>query len=245
MSLINEALKKAQNQRTVELTAAPSPASTSATTGAQPQVRITKRPPPLSARSLIGLIGGGLFGLLAVGVVSFFYFSAPANPPATPPAAVVAKPPASTPGPAPAPGAISPPAALSNASPGAGPSQAAPITPAVPTVTPQQMVTVSLPPIPGAAPTGVPPAASATPPRPASPPATVVPTTNPKISDFVDALRISVVRLTPTDPKVVLNGQVFRINDVVDRSLTVRLIKIEAARLVFGDANGFEYVKAY
>ncbi|MCS6275422.1 MAG: hypothetical protein H2169_13910 [Opitutus sp.] len=53
------------------------------------------------------------------------------------------------------------------------------------------------------------------------------------------------VRLTPTDPKVVLNGQVFRINDVVDRGLKVRLLKIEAARLVFGDANGFEYVKTY
>jgi len=239
MSLINEALKKAQNQRTVDLTAAPTPASASATTSAQPQVRITKRPPPLSARTLIGLIAGGLFGLLAVGVVSFFYFSASA----TPPAAVVAKPADSTP--APAPVVKAPPAALATAVPGAGPSQAAPITPVVPAVTPQQMVTVSLPPIPGAAPTSVPPAASVIPPRPAPQPAPVVPTTNPKISDFVDALRISVVRLTPTDPKVVLNGQVFRINDVVDRSLKVRLLKIEAARLVFGDANGFEYVKAY
>jgi hypothetical protein len=83
------------------------------------------------------------------------------------------------------------------------------------------------------------------PPRPTPPPAPAAPTTHPKISDFVEALRISVVRLTPTDPKVVLNGQVFRSNDVVDRSLNVRLIKIEAARLVFKDINGFEYIKAY
>jgi hypothetical protein len=71
------------------------------------------------------------------------------------------------------------------------------------------------------------------------------PTTNPKISEFVEALRISVVRLTPTDPKVVLNGQVFRLNDVVDRNLQVRLVKIEPSRLVFTDANGFNYTKAH
>jgi hypothetical protein len=225
MSLINEALKKAQNQRTVELTAAPSPTSPSATTGAQPQVRIAKRPPPLSARTLIGLIGGGVFGLLAVGVVSFFYFSAPA----TTPAAVVAKPLAST---------------TVVKAPESGVTQAAPNTPnAAPPN--RQIATVSLPPIPGAAPTGFAPAPFDTPPRPTPSPVPAAPVANPTISDLVDALRISVVRLTPTDPKVVLNGQVFRINDVVDRSLKVRLVKIEGARLVFSDANGIEYVKAY
>jgi len=230
MSLINEALKKAQNQRTVELTAAPSPAAASANTGAQPQVRITKRPPPLSARTLIGLIGGAVFGLLAVGVVSFFYFSA--SP--TPPTSVVTKPPASAPGPV---ASVKAPAAP--AAPGAGQSQAAPIAPN------RQNVTVSLPPIPGAAPTSFDPVAFDTPPRPTPPPAPAAPVANPTISDFVDALRISVVRLTPTDPKVVLNGQVYRINDMVDRGLKVRLVKIEAARLVFSDAKGIEYVKTY
>ena len=224
MSLINEALKKAQNQRTVELTAAPSPTSPSATTGAQPQVRITKRPPPLSARTLIGLIGGGVFGLLSVGVVSFFYFSAPV----TPPAAVVTKPLASTP-------VIK--------APEAGVAQAAPNTPVAPPN--RQIVTVSLPPIPGAAPTGFAPASFDTPPRPTPPPVPAAPVANPTISDLVEALRISVVRLTPNDPKVVLNGQVYRINDMVDRGLKVRLFKIEAARLVFSDVNGIEYVKTY
>jgi hypothetical protein len=218
MSLINEALKKAQNQRTVDLTAAPSPASPSATTGAQPQVRIAKRPPPLSARTLIGLIGGGLFGLLAVGVVSFFYFSAPATPPA--PAPIVK-------------------------APSSGLTQTAQTTPGAPVVPNQQIVTVSLPAIPGAVSTGFTPSPFDTPTRPTPPPAAAVPVANPTISDFIDALRISVVRLTPTDPKVVLNGQVFRINDVVDRGLKVRLIKIEAARIIFSDANGFEYPKNY
>ena len=191
MSLINEALKKAQNQRTVDLTAAPAPASHSTTTGAQPPVRIAKRPPPLSAHTLIGLIGGGVFGLLAVGVVSYFYFSAPA----TPLVAVVAKPLAPEP--------------VIKAQEASG-AQAAPNTPGAPIEPNRQILTVSLPPIPGVA-----PAASVTPTRPTPPPVPVVPTTNPAISDFVHALRISVVRLTPTDPKVVLNGQVFRINDMV------------------------------
>jgi hypothetical protein len=236
MSLINEALKKAQNQRTVELPAAPSAALSPTGNGAQATVRIAKRPPPLAARTLIGLIGGGVFGLLAVGVVSFFYFSAST----TPPAAVAAKPPAAAPVPAPV--ANAQPAAL--AASGAG-NAAPPVAPAVPSVTTQPLVTVSLPPIPAAAPAGAVPAVNATPPRPTPPPAPAAPSTNPKISEFVDALRISVVRLSPTDPKVVLNGQVFRSNDVVDRGLNVRLIKIEAARLVFKDTNGCEYIKAY
>ena len=232
MSLINEALKKAQNQRTVDLITPPPAVSASAGPGPLPQVRIAKRPPPLSAHTLIGLIAGGVFGLLAVGVVSFFYFSAPA----TLQEAGGAKPAASAPMPA-------PPAAPT--APGAGLDQAVPTTPVIPAITPRQIGTVSLPSIPDAAPSGVAPAAFASPPRPTPPPAPAAPVANPTISDFVDALRIAVVRLTPPEPKVVLNGQVFRINDVVDRGLKVRLVKIEAARLIFSDANGFEYPKNY
>jgi hypothetical protein len=232
MSLINEALKKAQNQRTVELTAVPSPASTTTptSTDAQPQVRITKRPPPLSAGTLIGLLGGGVFGLLAVGVVSYFYFSAPSTPPTevattNPHAAPIA-----TVKPAPA----KPP--IAGVTPTGQPTQA------------PQIISVSLPPIPGSQ-TGIADLDSVfTPPQLRASRATAapaVPAANSTIRDLVDTLRISVVRLTPTDPKVVLNGQVFRINDVVDRGLKVRLSKIEAARLVFSDANGFEYIKPY
>jgi hypothetical protein len=67
MSLINEALKKAQNQRTVDLTAAPSSVPAALGSGTSQPVRIAKRPPPLAARTLMGLLGGGLVGLLAVG----------------------------------------------------------------------------------------------------------------------------------------------------------------------------------
>ena len=219
MSLINEALKKAQNQRTVESTSVPLPYSSATGSVTSQQVRIAKRPPPLAARTLIGLLGGGLFGLLAVGVVSLFYFSASTDQPS----AVVAKSPLAEPSVSPAP--------LQAKHP-------------IPVITPSEpIISVSLPAFPGSSPSVVtPPAVVATPPSP--PPAPAVPTTNPKISEFIEALRISVVRATPTDPKVVVNGQVLRLNDWVDRSLQVRLVKIEASRLVFVDANGFEYIKS-
>ncbi len=220
MSLINEALKKAQNQRTVDLTSAPSSVPAALGSGTSQPVRIAKRPPPLAARTLMGLLGGGLVGLLAVGGVSFFYFSASPEQPA----ATKTKPP--QPSPAVTVASLPPPLPVA-------------ITP------PPPIISVALPPIPSPATTGVAPAGASKPPAAPPAPMPATPTTNPKISEFVEALRISVVRLTPTDPKVVLNGQVFRLNDVVDRNLQVRLVKIEPSRLVFTDANGFNYTKAH
>lgn len=208
MSLINEALKQAQNQRTVVLTSTPTPAPAAAGSGNSVQRRITKRPPPLAAGTLMGLLGGGLFGLLAVGGGIFLYFFSSTEQPAP----TGAKPPHSLPA-----------VAVTSPQP------------------PPPLVSTALPLVPGpftpvVAPTHAskPPAAAATP-MPAKP--------NPRISEFIEALRISVVRLTPTDPKVILNGQVFRLNAVIDRHLQVRLVKIEPSRLVFTDANGFDYTK--
>jgi hypothetical protein len=227
MSLINEALKKAQNQRKVALTDAPSNGSEISATGGQTLVRITKRPPPLSARTLIVLFGGGVFGLLGLGVVSYFYFTAHVAQTVD----VAANPHLAAPGPPAAPATAKPPLA----------GVPKPDLP-VPT---QPIISVSLPPIPGSPVSSASPDPLFTPPPPPPPRPPAAPVANLKISEFVDALRISVVRLTPTDPKVVLNGQVFRINDMVDRGLKVRLVKIEASSLTFSDLTGFEYLKPY
>jgi hypothetical protein len=40
-----------------------------------------------------------------------------------------------------------------------------------------------------------------------------------------------------------INERVFRVNDIVDRGLSVRLTKVEANQLTFTDVNGFAYVK--
>jgi hypothetical protein len=42
-----------------------------------------------------------------------------------------------------------------------------------------------------------------------------------------------------------MNDRVYRVNDIVERSLGVRLIKVEADNLTFSDANGFTYVKYF
>lgn len=42
-----------------------------------------------------------------------------------------------------------------------------------------------------------------------------------------------------------MNGQVFRVNELVDRKLGVRLLKVSVDSLTFADANGVTYVKYF
>jgi hypothetical protein len=58
-------------------------------------------------------------------------------------------------------------------------------------------------------------------------------------------LRVAGIRVSPTDPKVIMNDRVFRLNDLVDRTTQLRLVKVEASTLTFVDASGFEYRKNF
>jgi hypothetical protein len=60
----------------------------------------------------------------------------------------------------------------------------------------------------------------------------------------LESLRISGIRVSPTDPKVIMNDRVFRLNDLVDRPTQLRLIRIDSSTLTFVDASGFEYQKS-
>jgi len=42
-----------------------------------------------------------------------------------------------------------------------------------------------------------------------------------------------------------MNEKVYRVNDLVERTLAIRLTKVEADTLTFTDANGIVYVKSF
>ena len=66
-----------------------------------------------------------------------------------------------------------------------------------------------------------------------------------RVSAFVDAVRVAGIRSSGNDSRVLMNDRVYRVNDVVDRALGVRLIKVASDSLTFADANGVTYVKNF
>ncbi len=275
MSLINDALKKAQRQRAAEALQGatpppgmvpPSPAAPSADPPASggpaplsPEFappRPQKRRAPIPTQTLVLIAVGCVVLLLAgAGFAAFFLSTkdapsdhtprlaqstpAPRPPPATPAAppapaatpvqpevAVTTSPVPSTPAtpapdsPSPPPAAPSPPGVVPSATP-PEPTPAAPSAPATPAV--------------------IAPADS-TPPPPAEP---VAPRPDPAIHAFLDTLRVTGIRASATDPKVLMNDRVFRRNDIVHPVLRLRLTGITTSTLTFTDPNGFEYEKNF
>lgn len=265
MSLINEALKKAQRQRTEEsgpaVTAA-APATPGTVTA--PVARIPKHRPPMPARTLVVLIGGGCSLLVMAGVLVFVFFFNNSEPePAPHPKPVVAAKPPVAPAPAPEPAPAVTPAASPVVSPAPAPAVAsvAPVAaapePALGSTAPA--VSVKLPPIVAStepsAPAPAPVVQVATPApvvepapvvavRPVAPrPAVREPVANTAIYELLEKLRVSGVRASSTDPKVIINDRVYRLNDIVDKNTQLRLIRIESFTLIFSDPSGFEYRK--
>ena len=60
---------------------------------------------------------------------------------------------------------------------------------------------------------------------------------------FVDAVRVTAFR--PSEGKVLMNERMYRVNDVVEKNLNVRLVKVASDGLTFVDANGITYVKHF
>ncbi len=58
-------------------------------------------------------------------------------------------------------------------------------------------------------------------------------------------MRILGVRSPGPDARVLIGERVYRLNDVVDRSLGLRLVKAEPGTLTFADAAGTLYKKNY
>jgi hypothetical protein len=214
MSLINEALKKAQHQRTGSpLDAPPMPGGGSG--GARGKSGMPKG-------MLLLMIAGGAV-VVVISVVATVYFvnrSPDTKVAATPPAAVPAKP---------APAVVASPPAPSS------PVVIAPVV--IPTAPPA----IDMP--------------SAPPPIVENDAATATTTPGPepveegsladRIAAFVDKARVMGIRNSDTGSKVLMNDRVYRLNDVVDRKLGLRLVKISADSLTFADANNTTYVKNF
>jgi hypothetical protein len=270
MSLINEALKKAQRQRT---DGAPDASALPGAAGAT-----SHRGPARSGKS-IAMIAGGAVALVLVSVLGtyFLFRTAPdkkpqpeksvaataSSTPAAPATAVATQAPISTPTPAKS-GSENPATAAPSLPPQAKATVAAPTektsppksaaslpanpvvanTPATKPTAPTRTPATSLPQPAAISPSAPPPAAVAAAPTD-TPPAAPAERAKPdeRIHAFVDACKISGVNASAG--RVLMNDRVFRLNDIVDRTLGVRLIKVEVDNLTFSDANGVTYVRYF
>ncbi len=224
MSLINDALKKAQRERA---TAPEHPASVTPPTGHAPaprgELRARSNPWP-ALLVVLALVGGGT----AVWFLKPSGQSAPVavaanNPTPTAPATPLPAEPVAPPAPPPSlqinlPGTATPPV------PAPAPVAAAP----APTPAPAAAVT---------------PAAQPTPPAQPESLKITLQMEDPRILAFLDAARINGVRSVADDAKLLMNNKVFRAGGVVDRELGLKLVQILPNELVFEDSRGIQYRK--
>ncbi len=227
MSLINEALKKAQHQRTGGgMDAPPMPGGGSGG---------SRGPSGMPTGTLVLLIAGAAV-VVVISVVATVYFvnrpsapkvaaapvvTAPVSAPVAPPTAPVAS--------APSPVIIAPVIIK------------APVPVVEKPVTPPPAVEQ---PAPATAAVTTPPAAPVPVPAPAAEPAAEGSLAD-RIATYVDKVRVTGIRTSETGSKVLMNDKVYRLNDLVDRKLGLRLVKIEADSLTFADATGATYVKSF
>jgi hypothetical protein len=61
------------------------------------------------------------------------------------------------------------------------------------------------------------------------------------VTALLDSLHVTAILPSASAPKVLMNGQVYRINDLVDRATGLRITNITSSSLTFKDATGFEY----
>lgn len=71
------------------------------------------------------------------------------------------------------------------------------------------------------------------------------PQPNPHAQAFVDAARVIGIRASGTESKVLMNERVYRLNEVVSTTLGLRLVEISTSRLVFEDPNGIRYTRSF
>lgn len=239
MSLINEALKKAQKQRTGE---APTLASMPAI-GGESARHIARRAKPASFNTLLirlGLGGAGLVIVLVVGVLLLRKSPAPAEPtavaqtappvqtaPTTPPAAT-----ASTPASAPAQTA---PAETVFVLPVAPPPATEKATAVIPQ--PEPKAATPLP----AAPVAQPAAPTSEPVRAPAPPGRL----EPRAIAYIDNIRVAGIRASATDSKVLMNDRVYRIGDTVEHEMRLKLVGITSSSLTFEDMAGGQYTRNF
>lgn len=252
MSLINEALKKAQRQRTDQ---PDSPAGSAVVTGTAttpPDAAASEMPVRRGRSSRSGapvvLLGAGGAVLVVISVVVTVFLL---NRPAPRPAGASPRSPgvnevASSPAPVASLPEIKAPV-IPRLEPATTPVETAPAPSASPANTAAVTATANPAPEPATA-TATESASTAAPvASAAAAPATprTDGKTDPRISAFVDAIRVAGIRSSGNESRVLMNEKVYRVNDLVERTLAIRLTKVEADTLTFTDANGIVYVKSF
>jgi hypothetical protein len=232
MSLINDALKKAQRQRTGHHSATSQPPmpgggaaplrSAGGKSGSNPQLLL------LGAGALLGV-------LIAAGFMIFVRGGKSDTVPAP-----TAAPVASTPAPKPAEPSVAAPVAFSSSVKSAEPTLVvktepapAPVTnpaasPAAPSTAASAAATAPTPTV----------AVAPTPSEPAAPSLRMI--------EAIEALRVAGIRAgTGSDAKVLMNDRVYRIGDTVDHALGIKLTAVTANSLSFRDASGATYTRNF
>ncbi|MBI2517868.1 MAG: hypothetical protein HYV95_13270 [Opitutae bacterium] len=244
MSLINEALKKAQRQRLEGGAPLPPPPPVDPAASAGP--RVVKRDKPTDFRSqLLLLAGGGLALICALVVAGFFLLRSkspevPANPapsvaqPVKAPPAPVAT---TTAPPAQAPATVTPPVTTS-AIPPAAVSPTATTSPA-PAVT---LPTTTTPAVAAPATASIKPAVI---PSQETPKPVEKLKPSPRMIAIIEALKVAGIRSAGAESKVLMNDRVYRLNDTIEHELNIRLTGVTTNSLTFEDGRGATYTRNF
>ncbi len=221
MSLINEALKKAQRQRNAE-EGGITPPMPGASGG-----RVTRRSRPMSSQNVLMIVAGSAVLIVLSVVATIWLLREPA--PTSPPSATTTTPAIATTAATPA-----------NPEPVAVVQMPAPAEPAIQqtpiVVEPPAALLVTTPPAtPEIAITLAPPENT-----PAAP-ADMKP--DERVFEYLDRLHVLGVRFSGENSRVLMNDRLHRVNDLVDRQLGLRLVEVHPASLVFEDARGVRYTK--
>ncbi len=234
MSLINEALKKAQRMRSQEPPSSTPVGQGTPATGPAPV--IIRRGRPMGAQTLVLAVSVGAILVVASVIVTFLLMRSDGDP------VPVAQQSPSTPAVS-APATIAPVPQIRVDLP-IGPTLATTATEPRPIPTPSPAPSSPVPAAPTPkAPTNAPAAAAPAPVAPAPPAAPPQP--NLRVYAFLDGLRVNGIRASATDPRVFMNDRIFRINDIVDRDLGLRITAIDTTGLKFEDEAGVSYTKTF
>jgi hypothetical protein len=110
-----------------------------------------------------------------------------------------------------------------------------------------------LEPAPALVPAPVEPKTAAAPPNASPPAAAAAATAAPSahavpdnaVYAVIDKFQVTGIRSSGSESKVLMNDRVYRVNDIVDRNLGLKLIKVTSDSLTFVDRNGATYTKNF
>lgn len=217
MSLINNALKKAQHQRSGETASVPMPGGS----GRQPNRRGRAMP----AQTLLLIVVGALALITASVVATVFLLGndEPAPHPSVASASVASSQPVPDSSPA-----------TTIIAPTAQPSESKP-TIDVPRPVIEKPI-AALPPEPAST--------QIAPQLPEPIPEPIV-NLGERVYQFIDQLQVMGIRSSGADSKVLMNDRVYRVNDIVNRELGLRLVTVAPDSLTFVDSSGASYTKNF